>query len=317
MKFDPASAIVPVIAEFQKAQCYFMLATNIASLVVQRKGGLAPESFQQLYNTYIFIKVIAIGGYLPITFGLLTLRMLNKLSWLVLALSVASIGVAIGDLYLEKNFSPSPKDIASLADTAVQGGPPSCGGNNPIAWCYNRIGVSNSGTNSFRTTNSGDGADDILIFCLITLGLLLIEHFWNSTDPTNRKVRNAVFGSCLPGQRNDKGPRTEKSSRVVKWLPWLWRWFVPAVFTIFVIIYLYCFSVFVDDLNWFRDNKIYDPEWGFGQIVAILVWAPPLFEYFWESFRGSFVHVMREGICSNCSYRRHRGWGGPSASARV
>ena len=55
-----------------------MLATNIAGLIVQKKGGLAPKSIQELYNTYVFIKVIAIGGYLPITFGLLTLRMLNK-----------------------------------------------------------------------------------------------------------------------------------------------------------------------------------------------------------------------------------------------
>lgn len=285
LHFNPALAIVPALVEFQKAQCYFMLATNIASLVVQDKGGLTPESFQQLYNTYIFIKVIAIGGYLPITFGLLTLRMLNKVGWYILALSIASVGVAIGDLYTERNFSPSPDDLTYLQGQSVQGGPTSCGGNNPIAWCYNRIGVNYYG---FRATNTGDGADAIIVFCLVTLGLLIIEHFWNSSDPTNRKIRNSIFRFSLAESKVDNFRRMKTVTS------WLWRYTVPALFVIFVLIYLYCFAVFANDLNWFRENEIYDPTWGFGQIVAILVWASPLCEYFWESFR-KYLWVRRSG----------------------
>lgn len=276
LTFDPASAIVPAVVEFQKAQCYFMLATNIASLTIQANGGLAPESLQQLYNTYIFLKVIAIGGYLPITFGLLTLRMLNKLGWYLLGLSMASVGVAIGDLYSEQIFNPSPEDLTHLRDQSVQGGPTSCGGNNPVAWCYNRIGVNNYG---FRATNSGDGADDILAVCLVTLALLLIEHFWNSPDPTNRKIRDSIFGSCLQGSKAGRYSRWNSVTR------WLWKYIVPVLFIIFVLLFFYCFACFIDDLNWFRENQIYDSSWGFGQIVAILVWAPPLCEYVWESFR--------------------------------
>ncbi|KAK4695163.1 hypothetical protein P7C71_g2535, partial [Lecanoromycetidae sp. Uapishka_2] len=277
LKFEPGSAIIPAMVEFQKAQCFFMLATNIASLVVQSQGGLTPESFQQLYNTYIFIKVIAIGGYLPVTFGLLILRMLNKVGWYLLVLSAASVGVAIGDLYTHRNFSPSQDDVVYLQGQSQQGGPTSCGGNNPIAWCYNRIGFNSYG---FRATNTGDGADDILAFCLVALGLLVLEHFWNSPDLTNRKIRNFCFRSCLT--RSD----TDRSGRLSAVARWLWRCVVPAIFTIFILIYLYCFAVFANDLDWFREHQIYDPTWGFGQIVAILVWAPPLCEYFWESFRG-------------------------------
>lgn len=50
-----------------KAQCFFLLAKKIAGLVIQQSGGLAPESLQGLYNIYIFIKVIAIGGYFPLS----------------------------------------------------------------------------------------------------------------------------------------------------------------------------------------------------------------------------------------------------------
>lgn len=92
-----------------------MLATDIAGLIIQTIGGLALEIFQQLYNTYIFIKIIAIWGYLPIAFGLLTLRMLNKAGWYLLALFVAPVGAAIGNLYKKrKSFSPSSEDLTYL-----------------------------------------------------------------------------------------------------------------------------------------------------------------------------------------------------------
>ena len=276
MRFDPASAIVPAVVEFQKAQCYFMLATNIASLVVQDNGGLAPETFQSLYNTYIFIKVIAIGGYLPITFGLMILRMIDKVGWYVLGLSAASIGVAIANLYNEKTFNPSLDDLTHLQSQSVTGGPSECAENNPIAWCLYTMGVNNYG---FQAQNSGDGANDILSFCLVTFGLLLVEHFWNSKDHTNRNIRNLIFKPCVRGSEVNENSRTNKIVR------WIWRYLAPLLFTIFLLVHLYCFAVFANDLNWFNDNNIYDDVWGFGQIVAILVWAPPIFEYLWQMFR--------------------------------
>ena len=284
LTFDPASAILPAVVEFQKAQCYFMLATNIAGLVVQTVGGLELQSLQQLYNTFIFIKVIAIGGYLPITFGLLILRMLKKLSWYVLALSIASVGVAIGNLYKRQDFRPNPDDLSYLRQQSTQGGPSSCGNNNLLAWCYSRIGVESY---NFRATNGADGADNILKFSLVVLGLLIIEHFWQSSDRTNRKIRDYLFRSCI--SRSDSS-RFPGSNRIFRWLS---RLTVPIIIVVFVAMYLYFFAVFAVDLDWFRENKIYDPEWSFGQIVALMVWAPPIFEYFWESFRKCCVAAFR------------------------
>lgn len=77
---------------------------------------------------------------------------------------------------------------------------------------------------------------------------------------------------------------------------WLRRFIVPVLFTLVVLIYLYCFAFFANDLNWFRENEIYDPSWGFGQIVAILVWAPPVLEYFWEFLRECLRDVAEVGM---------------------
>lgn len=281
LTFDPASAVVPAMVEFQKAQCYLMLATNIASLVIQSRGSLTPVSSQQLYNTITFFKVIAIGGYLPITFGLLILRMLNKLGWYVLALSIACVGVAIRDVFIKQTL-PSVDELTHLQSLSVTSGPLSCGLNNPTAWCLESIGTD---WDAFRNTNTADGAYPILVFCLIILILLTVEHFFNSSDPANAKIRNAIFGRCFPQSRRE-GPG--RGSRVLRWVS---RVVVPFLFTISVLIYLYCFVCFGYDLNWFRENETYDRTWGFGQIVAILVWASPVFEYFWESFRKYQGHV--------------------------
>ena len=254
-----------------------MLATNIAGITVQRRGGIDPDSLQMLYNTYIFIKVVAIGGYLPVTFGLLALRMLKKISWYLVALSTATVGLAIGDLHTKHTFSPSQTDLTALQEKSVTGGPVACGGNNPIAWCYNRIGVNGEG---FNATNEGDGADYMLVLSLVALGFIIIEHFWKSPDPTNQKLKGFLFRS-----RNRSSKDEKPMSRWTTVLYWCDRYFAALLFIILIPLYIYCLAVFADDLDWFRVNKTYDPSWTFGQIVAMLVWAPPIVEFFWESFR--------------------------------
>ena len=195
-----------------------MLATNIASLVIQHRGGVDPGSFQQLYNTYIFIKVIAIGGYLPITFTLLTLRMLCKMGWLMLTLSIASVGVSIANLFTKRDFSPSQEDLAHLRDVSKTGGPQSCGGHNPIAWCYNRISI---GGYVFGDTNEDDGAYNMLIFCLIVLVILTLEHFFSSADATNRSTRNTLLKPLFCWNNRHRrdilagGKRSTPTSRVL------------------------------------------------------------------------------------------------------
>ena len=285
LTFSPSEAVVPFVVEFQKAQCYFMLATNIASLVIQDRGGVDPDSFQQLYNTYVFIKVIAIGGYLPITFTLLTLRMLCKMSWLMLTLSIASVGVSVANLFTKLNFSPSQEDLAHLGDMSKTGGLHSCGGHNPIAWCYNRIGIDDY---PFGDTNDGDGAYGMLIFCLIVLVILTLEHFFYSEDKTNQCIRNKLlkpFFCWNNRHRRDTpadGKRSTPTSRVLVVMK---RFLIPLLFTVIIILYVYSLAYYAGDLEWFRINEIYDPKWGFGQVVAILVWVPPIFEFWWDSFR--------------------------------
>lgn len=68
-----------------------MTATNIVALVVIGRGGLDPQSLQQIYNTWIFLKVIALNGFLPITFTLTNLYIVGMSSWYMTLTSCVTV----------------------------------------------------------------------------------------------------------------------------------------------------------------------------------------------------------------------------------
>ena len=268
------AALTLAIVSFHKAQCFFMLATNIAGLIIEIQGGLAPGSLQQLYNTYIFIKVIAIGGFLPITFTLLNLHMIEQLSWYILILSTVTIAVATATLTItDKAFMPAPEDFNQIVTLTYSGGPPSCASQNLIPWCYNPRKDGNYF--GFDASSSGSGADDILIFCLVTLFLIVVDHFCRSDDPRQRKLNRRILTRL---NISPSKPLFPHAGAVLHFGTMIFHF-------VFFWLYIYCFYIFGDDLEWFNENNIYDPSWGFGQLVAILVWAPSLCDYLWDQIR--------------------------------
>ena len=265
-------ALTSALVDFQKAQCFFMLATNIASLI----GSLESESLQGLYNTYVFIKVIAIGGYLPITFTLLNLHMIEQLSWYLLSLSIGTIAVATRTLKTKNSaFVPTSDDFDKIASLASQGIPPSCQSQNLIPWCYNPR--KNGNYFGFNSSSSGSGADDILIFCLVTLGIIVVDHFCRSGDSKQQDLNRWILSKLGIATSKPLFPHAGtvlRSATVIFHFVFFW-------------LYIYCFFIFGEDLDWFNEAKIYDPSWSFGQVVAILVWAPTLCDYLWDQIRMS------------------------------
>lgn len=269
-----SEALTVALVDFQKAQCFFMLATNIAGLVIERSGGSDSESLQQLYNTYIFIKVIAIGGFLPITFTLLNLHMIKQLSWYLFTLSIVTVAVATTTLAIKSTtFMPTPEDFGQISSLASQGGPASCASQNLVPWCYNPRKDDNHF--GFNTSSSGSGADDVLILCLITLTAIVVDHFCRSDDPSQRRINRWLLTKLGIAASEPLFPHAGLVLRIG----------TAAFHFVFFWLYIYCFYIFAEDLNWFSSNDIYDPSWGFGQIVAILVWAPSLCDYLWDQLR--------------------------------
>lgn len=175
-----------------------MVAINIAAQVVIWQGGLQPNSLQQIYNTYVFIKVLAISGYLPITFTLFTLHIIGMVSWYLLALSVSSVALSVATLVTIGDLKPSTADLNDLASTFAAGGPDSCGNVELGAFCYVPIGYYTD--SSFDTAAIGDAAFKVLAFCLVVLLLLTIEKAkvlqWPKTQSLMRWLSNKL-APCL------------------------------------------------------------------------------------------------------------------------
>ncbi len=280
-KKDSLRFLTDALEGFQKAQCWFMLATNIASIVVLKNGGLDPSSLQELYNTYVFIKVVAIGGYLPITFTLLNLHMINKISWYPIGLSTATVALAITTLSLShKSFTPTVEDFGSITSAASQGGPNSCASQNLAAYCYSRR--KEGKYFGFNASSSGSGANNILAFCLVTLAIIIIDHFCRSKDRQQTNLNRLILKKLHIDPSKPLFPHAGTVLRVG----------TPVFYFVFFGLYVYCFYLFIEDLIWFGEKNVYHPTWGFGQVIAVLVWMPTLFDYAWVQTRSCSLSLL-------------------------
>ena len=194
--------VATALTDFQKAQCFFMLAINFAALVDKINGNLQPTSLQQLYNTYVLTKSVSISGFLPITFNLFTLHLVDMVSWYLLILSFSTIAVATGTLFALGTFDPSPGDLEYLSRLASSGGPAECGGWVPGAWCYVPLGYSHDDYYEGYWDPS-NGAYSILAFCLVVFVLLILY-----------QIRSSIYALRRPLPRF---PRLASQQRTQAW----------------------------------------------------------------------------------------------------
>jgi len=183
-------------------------------------------------------------------------------------LSATSIGVAAATLLTKSRiksdtFTLDAINLNHIMETASTGGPATCASKSLIAWCYDPQSGFDFGINS---PNSEVGANAILVFCLVTSVILIVNHFCRSTDKTQRRINDWILKKLhIASKKGVFGHAKEVLG------------FGTAVFRLtFFCIYIYCFLIFASRLQWFQQYNTYDSTWGFGQIVAILVWAPTL-----------------------------------------
>ena len=189
-------SLTAALTDFQKAQCFFMMAINIAALVNKYQGGLEPTNLQQLYNNYILIRSISISGYLPVTLTLLGLHIVAMVSWYLLILSTLTVGVSTVTLIDLGKFSPSRSDLNAIAsvgsDTDNLG---NCGGRNLTVYCLHTI--NQGGTADWDPST---GANAALGFCLFVLVFVVADQNHVFTNPVTKETRTwllKVYNLCV------------------------------------------------------------------------------------------------------------------------
>ena len=192
-----------------------MLATNIAAIVATKQGGFNPESLQQLYNNYIFLKIIAISGFLPVTFTLFVIHITEMTSWYLISLSCMSVVISIGTLGVLGQFSVTDGDHLILQKQFNAGGPVECASKQPWVWCYQTI----------SQTTSIDGtpldldyqAYSILGFCLVVLAAIIASKL-GLTKPDRLQNRAHWAHAILTkvNQKLNRKSNTDQSHTVLQ-----------------------------------------------------------------------------------------------------
>ncbi|KAL8653268.1 MAG: hypothetical protein Q9210_002195 [Variospora velana] len=176
--------LIVALLDFHMTQCFFMLATNIAALVVTRRGGLEPQSLQQIYNTWIFLKAVAINGFLPVTFTMTNLYLVGMLSWYTTLMSSLTIASSIVTYITVGQFSPSPFEMKYLASIADSGGPQECDFKQPGVYYYLTIGSHEYGVKyrSSMPSSTWDSDTNAILICCLLVTVFLLGHMSRVQD---------------------------------------------------------------------------------------------------------------------------------------
>lgn len=280
--------LISALVEFQKAQCFFMIAVQVAATIVARMGGFQAESLQQLSNSYGAITLVAVCGYLPVVMTLLNLHGAGKNSWYIMALSITTVVTAGVTAFTTRRFNPSPSDLGYLHN--VTGHWASCGNRNPTTWCLNPPTVD--------PFNYPGGAKHTFIFCVIVLAFLFLDkcriiHLVRSkvqdfrdvraADPKFSKQRTATWRSVtsrlstVPSYYDALDVKGRKrTANLLYGCVW-------AIFLFFYCRLVYLLSRWINN----QSGVVGPSTWTFGQIVGITVWVPSLIQYLYLETRKS------------------------------
>ena len=282
--------LVAALTDFQKAQAIFMSSINIAALVVTHRGDLDPQGLRQLAVTYTFTEVIALGGLVPVTFTLFTLYLVDMCSWYLIFLSSMSIALSTTTLVTLGDFDPNEHTLIDLSSFASSDGPPSCNFWKPGAYCYVPMPT---------PPLLADAAWSTVGFCLFILVLVMINQSKILTGRpaqyclswTSRRLAPCLPVLTVPARcihrviyiiRRCLGHRAslvEPFNPDTDYPRIIGRLFIAMFHIMLVGLYIIWFFVFGVFLAVYPASQSLNTSWGFGQVLAIMVWAQPLCEY--------------------------------------
>ncbi|KAL8686419.1 MAG: hypothetical protein Q9224_005453, partial [Gallowayella concinna] len=274
--------LIAALFEFQKAQCFFMIAVQTAAIITVKRGGFDAKTLQQLSNSYSAITLVAICGYFPVVFTLLNLHGANQDSWYVIGLTTITVVISGVTAFTTKQFKPSQHDLIGLHN--VTGSWASCGNRNPTTFCFSSDTVDPFGY--------GGGAKHIFVFCIVVLALLIVDKFRISQghvlsktqtqiqiDRNPRRIHTSLLKqraltglsalSRVPTYCSNLDVKTKKTINVLIY-GCIW-----ILFLFFYCRWIYLLSKWINN----ESGVIGPSTWTFGQIVGITVWVPSLIQY--------------------------------------
>lgn len=253
-----------------------MLAIDIATQIVLKNGTLngGSVSLQSLYNNYALIESISLSGLLPVSFMLLTLHSVGIRSWYLLSLSSCTVALSAATLFTTGSFNPGPTDLTRFGNQS-SGSFPACGLRDPSDHCLQ--------TKVLTSLDIGRGSigGPIVFFTLIILALIFSDYCGVQDTAIYERViewwlqRLKIVSEAVQYPRD---PQVHPS------FPLELHLHSAPIYTSHCLYFITWSCYFVFWIYYLQGLKVgasagIVQTWSFGQIVAISVWAQPIFEY--------------------------------------
>ena len=271
--------LITALVDFHKSQCYFSSTIQITALFlfnqsqrssaeISESGSGKATSFRDIFDTSVLV-ALATTGFLPITLTLTCVARYGRLSWYLLILSSITTILATATLASSYAFNHGNSDyFDSTSDSSSTGQfyYPLSNDLKSDYWIDSSSVLALCGSSKLKTNDIGTAANasswiwvvwgNCIAWLLYCLSKKLCEDEW-----WLQKIRPIY--NRYTWMRSLRRVRTYQQLWVVASVS-IWALCFGAQF--------YLFSLY------FRHSVI-SPKWSFGQIIAITVWVPSLFEY--------------------------------------
>ncbi|KAL8399748.1 hypothetical protein RB594_000235 [Gaeumannomyces avenae] len=259
------AAVISSMVEFQEVQGYFVAAIQVATLVTFR-GSEGPNlntvtSLGSILFNSSLVQMLAVSGVLPVLLVQCCLQRAGMRWWYTLGIStivfILGMTVDVRGGYMLPDFQLVFDYFKRVAPVAE------CGGNpNPLVYC----------------------AGDLNFIVSDDLGQNMSYYVYPSLV-----VEQASWWLWRRYAMERKARRWERSrpwARVLRRKVWPAVWYfywllLQIVLTLFTVLYFFNIFTLVSD-----STLVNDQRWTYGQLVAVMVWAPILGKYLYFNIFG-------------------------------
>lgn len=263
----PAAALTSALVEFQEVQGFFVISIQFATLIIFASDDHAAmlsssNSFAEAIINVEIVQMLSVNGMLPVLFTQIGLMRSGVRWWYMTAIvcGVFALAVIISQKSLMPDYDTLWAYFKAESPIAMCGGNPS-----PMTYCLNSLA---NLSEILKTMNSG-----LLVGCVV-VSFLFLDQAWHSLNHDGKLTR--WLDAC-----------DLRHAQVLFWRRRVWpalaglTWFCLE-FTLLVYVGLYMKSV-IDILQYIGTSS---SDWTFGQLIAIMVWAPVVGKYFYFNLFG-------------------------------
>jgi hypothetical protein len=269
------AAFITSLVDFQKAQCYYTMAIQIASKTTLHRNR-AEGTVAQREATITVVRVVATLGVVAPTLILYCLCILEKRSWYILLLTVATSTLSF-NVFFDPDISRIPDRFFTNPDNENT----RYNNTDPFSLCSIKLTGRDPPWHGIFTT---------WVFYLYGLVLLcfILDHIFNPRLPCAKdrsyllpyiKVQRSLEDFVAHLSKRKTTALVTPGGRTVYKLARLFI-FVGMISTSFYILGQVTSSLY----SYYSANMV-SHDWSFGQIVSMAVWIPVVVDWLQLSLR--------------------------------